>query len=79
MREPILLKRHSRTLAQIKAPYPDLLVVPLEFLGKRRVSRRTRMTTPSATGGDGNWGTPSRSGVIPAHWRIVRRAWPMGC
>jgi len=30
------------TLAQIKAPYPDLLVVPLEFLGKRRVSRRQR-------------------------------------
>jgi len=25
------------TLAQIKAPYPDLLLVPLEFLGKRRV------------------------------------------
>jgi hypothetical protein len=29
-------------LAQIKAPYPDLLVVPLEFLGERRVSRRDR-------------------------------------
>ena len=32
----------NSTLAQIKAPYPDLLVVPLEFLGKRRVSRRQR-------------------------------------
>ena len=31
----------ERTLAEIKAPYPDLRVV-LEFLGKRRVSKRQR-------------------------------------